>query len=244
MTDRILLTGATSGIGRALARRLAARGHRLVLASRSAAELEPLARDLEVRCGARVECETFDALDYASNVELAERCLAAGDLAGVVLCHGSMHEQHGAERNSRLAWDMTTVNLLSPIVLLEALAPHFEARRRGFLCILSSVAGDRGRRSNALYGAGKAGLDTYLEGLESRLAPLSVGVTTVKPGFVDTQMTWSLPLPFRSDPDRVARDILRGIDGRKSVVYSPGFWRWISFVLRLVPRALFRRLPI
>jgi decaprenylphospho-beta-D-erythro-pentofuranosid-2-ulose 2-reductase len=244
VTDRILVTGATSGIGRALARRLAARGDALVLAARSSRELTLLARDLEIRHGAPIECEVFEATDPASNAELVARTLTGGDLAGVFLCHGAMAEQQSAEDDAQIAWDMTAVNLLSPISILEALAPHFESRGTGSICAISSVAGDRGRRSNSIYGASKAALNVYLEGLESRLVPQGISVTTVKPGFVDTRMTWGKSLPFLADPDAVARDCLTGVRKKRSVVYTPGFWRFIMLGLRFLPRALFRRLPL
>lgn len=244
MSERVLLTGATSGIGRAVARALAGRGDRLVLASRSATEVARLARDLEQRYGAQVASETFDALDCASNRALVDRCLEGGALDGVILCHGVMFEQANAEADPRLAWEMATVNLASPIAILEAVAPHFEAKRSGWLAAVSSVAGDRGRRSNALYGAGKAGLDAYLEGLEARLALAGVRVITVKPGPVDTRMTWGRDAPLLVKPERVAQDLLRGVRRGRSVVYTPWFWRPIMAVLRVLPRRLFRRLPI
>lgn len=244
MSERILLTGATSGIGRAVARALAARGAQIVLASRSATEVSRLAADLRHRYGAQVASETFDALDCASNRALIDRCLEEGALDGVILCHGVMFEQAEAEADPRLAWEMTTVNLTSPIAILEAVAPHFEARRSGWLAAVSSVAGDRGRRSNALYGAGKAALDTYLEGLEARLSGFGVRVTTVKPGPVDTRMTWGRDAPLVVKPERVARDLLRGVRRGRSVVYTPWLWRPIMAVLCILPRRLFRRLPI
>ena len=244
MSERVLLTGATSGIGRAVARALAQRGDRIVLASRSAVEVERLARDLEQRYGAQVSSETFDALDCASNRALIDRCLTGGALDGVIFCHGVMFEQSAAEADPQLAWEMTTVNLMSPIAILEAVVPHFEARQSGWLAAISSVAGDRGRRSNALYGASKAALDTYLEGLEARLSSAGVRVITVKPGPVDTRMTWGRDSPLVVKPERVARDLLRGVRRGRSVVYTPWFWRPIMAVLRMLPRRLFRRLPL
>jgi decaprenylphospho-beta-D-erythro-pentofuranosid-2-ulose 2-reductase len=242
--NRVLLVGATSGIGRALARALARRGYEIVLASRSQDELVRMASDLEVRENAKVQCDVFDARNSASHVDLVARCMDSGGFDGVVVCYGTMHDQIEAERDPELAWDMLQVNLLSPIALLEAAALHLAARRKGWLCVVSSVAGDRGRRTNYLYGSSKAGLNAYLEGLEARLAPTGVSVVTIKPGFVDTGLTWGVRVPLAASPERVARDILRGIDRRRSVVYTPGFWRWIMLILRMLPRVVFRRLPI
>ena len=149
-----------------------------------------------------------------------------------------------AEREFSRTRRMIEVNYLGTVSLLERLAPHFEERGSGgWVAAVSSVAGDRGRRSNYLYGSTKAGLDAYLEGLEARLAAVRVSVTTVKPGFVDTALTWGR-VPFAASPERVAADIVRGIERRRSVVYTPRFWQWVMIVLRAVPRAIFRRLPL
>lgn len=242
MSGRALIVGASTGIGRALARALARGGYDLVLAARSAEELERLARDLETRFGARAECRPFDARDLDAHEAFVGE-IVAGGLEGVALCHGDQSEQAEAERDFAKALRMIEVNYVSAVSLLERLAPHFEERRGGWIVALSSVAGDRGRRSNYLYGSTKAALSAYLEGLEARLAPAGVAVVTVKPGFVDTALTWGR-VPFAASPDRVAADVVRAIERRRSVVYTPRFWAVVMMLLRAIPRPLFRRLPL
>ena len=240
----MLILGATSGIARAVARELALRGHALVLAARDLAEAERLAADLRVRAGVEAEAWPFDALDFAGHEELAVRA-AAREVGGVVLCYGTMIDQREGEREPERALAMIQVNYASPVSVLERLAPVVVAQGRGFLCAVSSVAGDRGRASNYLYGSTKAALDAYLEGLRARLAREGVAVITVKPGVVDTAMTFGLPgLPPAAAPERVGRDVAGAIERRAATVYSPPVWRWIMAVIRALPGWLYRRLPL
>jgi decaprenylphospho-beta-D-erythro-pentofuranosid-2-ulose 2-reductase len=242
--ERVLLLGATSGIARAVARELARRGHPLVLAARDVAEAERLAKDLAVRSGVEAEAWPFDAVDFASHAALAGRA-AERDVAGVVLCYGSMIEQAEGEREPERALAMIEVNYASPVSVLERLAPVLAGRGGGFVCALSSVAGDRGRPSNYLYGSTKAALDAYLEGLRARLHRAGVAVITVKPGTVDTAMTFGLErLPLLASPERVARDVARAIERRAATLYTPFFWRWIMLVIRALPVRLYRRLSL
>jgi decaprenylphospho-beta-D-erythro-pentofuranosid-2-ulose 2-reductase len=215
-----------------------------MLAGRDPEQLDRESRDLVTRFGVRAGVHHFEARSLASHAALIQGCVESGGLDGIVLCHGRMDEQDEAQRDVEKARAMVEVNYLSAISLLEPAAVHLEERGRGWICAISSVAGDRGRRSNYLYGSTKAGLNAYLEGLEARLAPAGVAVVTVKPGFVDTSLTWGRGVPLAASPERVARDVVRAITRRRSVVYTPWYWRWIMATLRLLPRPLFRRLPI
>jgi decaprenylphospho-beta-D-erythro-pentofuranosid-2-ulose 2-reductase len=247
MRESVLVVGATSAIGRAIARQLAASGRNVVLAGRRTAELERSARDLEIRYGVSAFVQPFDALDWDSYASFFSACQQAcgGELDGVVLCHGDMPEQAEAELDPRLCRRLIDVNYASPVCLLELAARDFEARGRGFLCALSSVAGDRGRPSNHIYGSSKAALSTYLEGLRARMARHGVRVVTVKPGFVDTALTYGRPGLFLvASPDRVAADVLRGIERDRAVVYTPGFWAVILFIIRNIPDPIFKRLSL
>jgi decaprenylphospho-beta-D-erythro-pentofuranosid-2-ulose 2-reductase len=242
VSGRALVLGATSGIGRALAAALAARGHDLVLAGRRRDELARCAADLEIRTGVRAECRVFDALDFASHAELLRSC-AEGGLQGVALCHGAQFEQEEAQRDFSLARRMIDVNYSSAVSLLEPAAAHLEAQRAGWICALSSVAGDRGRPSNYLYGSTKAALSAYLQGLQARLARSGVRVLIVKPGFVDTRLTYGRSGLFLvAPPERVAADVVRGLERGRRVVYSPRFWAPIMTAIRLLPTPLFERL--
>jgi short-subunit dehydrogenase len=247
MKDCALVVGATSAIGRAIAAQLAAAGFDLVLAGRREAELERNARDLEIRFGVAASVRTFDALDFDTYEAFFASCRepSGATLAGVVLCHGEMPEQSEAEADAALTRRLIDVNYASPVCLLEIAARHFQDLGRGFVCALSSVAGDRGRPSNHIYGSSKAALSTYLQGLRSRMARHGVRVVTVKPGFVDTALTYGRPGLFLvASPEKVARDVLRGIERDRAVVYTPRFWALILGIIRSIPDPIFKRLPL
>ena len=247
MTQTVLVLGASSGIGSAILRRLAAEGFDLILAGRNPAELDRRARDLTVRFTTQASAVHFDALDFESHPGLIRECFTATPegLTGVVLCQGSMTESTPAETDALATRRMIETNYLASVSVLEACATEFESRGHGWICALSSVAGDRGRPSNYLYGSSKAGLSSYLQGLRARLAQVGVGVLDVKPGFVDTSLTWGRAGLFLvASPDRVARDTWRGIRRNRAVVYTPWFWRLIMLVIRAIPDPVFKRLHL
>jgi short-subunit dehydrogenase len=166
-------------------------------------------------------------------------------LHGVILCHGYLANQAKAQQDFDEARRMIDVNYTSAVSILNVAASYFEARQAGFVCALSSVAGDCGRQSNHIYGSTKAALNTYLEGLRVRLAKAGVPVTTVKPSFVDTRMTRGQPGMFLvAKPERVARDICRAIRRRRGVVYTPWFWWGIMAIVCAIPTFLFNRLKL
>ena len=249
MSETILVLGATSGIARALCRRLAARGDHLVLAARDGETLATLAADLVTRGATPPETVVFDAGDAADLPACFARCLdaAGGRLDGVVLCFGTLPDQENAFREPEAARAALEVNLVAPVVLLNLAASHLEDAGRGWIAAISSVAGDRGRQSNFIYGSAKAGLSAYLSGLRNRLAAKGVHVLTVKPGFVDTAMTQGVVdprSPLLASPDKVARDIERALRRRRDVLFTPWFWRPIMLVIRLIPERIFKRLHL
>lgn len=242
-----VLVGATSGIGRAIARRLAAEGYDLILAGRRLDELALLSADLEVRFGTKNEVRPFEALAFGSHPEFFEECASFfGDaLHGVLLCHGEMPDADLAAQDFETAHRCIEINFTSAVSLLTLASRHLEARGRGWICAVSSVAGDRGRPSNYVYGSSKAALSTYLGGLRPRLARAGVSVVDVKPGFVDTGLTWGRPGMFLvATPERVADDVMRGIRRDRAVVYTPRFWALILFVIRALPDFVFKRLQL
>ncbi|HET6882285.1 MAG TPA: SDR family oxidoreductase [Pirellulales bacterium] len=247
MKENVLIVGALSGMARAIADELAGQGHALVLAARDGEELARTAANLRVRYRVAVETTSFEALDFASHsalVDAADRALPGG-LTGIVFCAGWMAEQNVAAADFDAARQMIDVNYTAAVSLLNHAANVFEARRRGWICALSSVAGDRGRQSNYLYGATKSALTAYLQGLRNRLTPAGVAVITIKPGCVDTGMTYGAEkLPFLVGPETVARDVVRAIARRRSVVYTPRIWWAVMTVIRLLPESLFRRLKL
>ena len=241
----ILILGATSAIASALAREFAAHKFDLVLGGRDQEELSALASDLSLRYGVRAGILPFDALDTQTHAASLRSLLSeAGDtLAGAVVCIGYLGDQVKGQSDWEEGRLILETNFTGCVSALNILANYFEPRRAGFICAISSVAGDRGRQSNYLYGAAKAGLSTYLQGLRNRLFHAHVKVITIKPGFVDTHMTYGRPgLFLLASPERVARGIFRAIVKGKSVVYLPWFWRCIMLVVQSIPEAVFKRM--
>jgi short-subunit dehydrogenase len=241
----VAILGATSPIARGMAIEFARQGRDLILAARDGEELERIAEDVRVRTDRSVSTLVFDALDFDRHEEAAATCLQAypQGLAGVALCFGYMDEQDRAQRDMQCARRTIDVNYAGAVSLLERFAAHFEEQGAGFIAAVSSVAGDRGRQSNYIYGSAKAGLSAYLQGLRNRLHHAGATVTTIKPGFVDTSMTFGKEGVFlAADPQKagavMARAALRGA----SVVYVPWFWRGIMLIIKGLPERVFRRM--
>ena len=241
----VLILGATSGIGKALACELAKLHHDLILAGRDAEELDVQARDLAVRYGMKAESFKFDVL-LSPSPFLTAKLQSHGDaLEGVILCVGYLGTLERAEGDPEEAKRVLDANFTGCVSALQTVAQHFAARRRGTICAISSVAGDRGRQSNYIYCAAKGGLTVYLQGLRNRLHPYGVHVITVKPGFVDTAMTYGKPGLFLvSSPQSIAQGILKAIQKKKDVVYLPGFWRGVMLAVRLIPEPVFKRMRL
>jgi decaprenylphospho-beta-D-erythro-pentofuranosid-2-ulose 2-reductase len=243
----VLVLGAASAIARAVADELARRGYDLQLAGRDSEELERIAVDLRVRHGVEAAVLRFDALDFPSHADLVEasRKASRDSLSGAVLCFGALGDQATAQADPAEARRILETNLVGAVSVLGLLANYFEGKRGGFLCARSSVAGDRGRQSNYVYGAAKAGLTVFLQGLRNRLFASGVRVTTIKPGFVDTAMTFGRPGLFLvASPQAAARRIVDAALGGKDQSYVPGFWRPIMLLIRLIPEKLFKRLRL
>lgn len=242
---QIIVLGATSTIALEVQRQLARRGCELVIVARSPGRLEELRADLLVRGAPKVLTYTADLSSIAEHngvFEFASRMLP--DFDTVLLAYGSMHEQKIAATSIPILLEELQVNFVSSAALLTLFAADLERRRTGCIAAISSVAGDRGRRSNYPYGSAKGGLALFLEGLRSRLYPAGVRVVTIKPGPVRTPMTDHLPnaLPL-ADPHKVARDIVRGLEGHSpDILYTPAIWRYIMAVIDLIPESIFKRL--
>jgi short-subunit dehydrogenase len=231
-------------MGRALARLMAERGDALCLLGRDAAELEASARDLLAR-GARgpvaaARLDLAEPAGFAAALDAADRALAAFDT--LVVTAGDFAPQESLERDPARLERLLYVNFTATAVLCQQAAERLAGRGGGTVCAFSSVAGDRARRSNYLYGASKAGLSAFLEGLGLAYAGRGVRVICVRPGFVKTAMTAGLPVPpFAGEPDAVARVVLRAVDRGTPVVYAPPIWRWVMLAIRLLPRTVMRR---
>jgi len=241
---RAAVVGATRGMGRALARLMAERGDTLCLLGRNAAELEASARDLLAR-GARgpvatARLDLAEPAGFAAALDAADRALAAFDT--LVVTAGDFAPQEAIERDPARLERLLDVNFTATAVLCQQAAERLAGRGGGTVCAFSSVAGDRARRSNYLYGASKAGLSAFLEGLGLAYAGRGVRVICVRPGFVKTAMTAGLRVPpFAGEPDAVARVVLRAVDRGTPVVYAPPIWRWVMLAIRRLPRAVMRR---
>jgi len=241
----ILLVGASSGIAQALAKKLAEKGKNLLLAGRTMDDLERQKADLEFRYGVSVKTQYFDADDLEKKEWLEKLVLQYPKIDGAIVAYGYLGDQKEAERESVKVIPIINVNFTSTAVLLHELANYFEYRRSGYICVLSSVAADRGRQSNYVYGAAKGGLTVFLQGLRNRLSPANVRVITVKPGLVDTKMTYGkVESRLLTSPEKVAKLIIKAIEGKKDVVYIPAVWALIMFVVRHIPERIFKKMKL
>ena len=241
----VAILGSTSAIARAVAVAFARQGYSVILGARDVEENEMLAADIRVRCGVEARPVQFEAEDFDSHPGFLEKCfdLAKGSLEGVVLCFAFMDSQAKAQSDFAVARRMADVNYTAAISILELFAGHFEQRRSGFIAAVSSVAGDCGRQSNYIYGSTKGGLSVYLQGLRNRLYHSGVHVTTIKPGFVDTKMTFGRPGLFLvASPEKAGQDIFNAIRKRKNVAYVPWFWRFVMLIFQHIPEFIFKRM--
>ena len=245
MSGWVLLLGASSSIARATANAFAARGYKLCLAGRDVDELERDATDLRIRFDIETCHREFDADRMETHQPFfSEVQLLPGGIEGAVLAVGYLGDSLSSRNNPHLQRVLLT-NFVGPAAILALCADYLEARRGGFIVGISSVAGDRGRQSNYVYGAAKGGLSIYLQGLRNRLFPSDVAVLDVKPGFVDTAMTYGLPGLFLvASPAYVGERIVRAVLSRRDVIYTPWFWRYIMLIIRNVPEKVFKRLRL
>lgn len=244
----VAIVGATSGIARESARLWAHQGvDRIVLIGRDAAALDTIAADLRVRGTAASVEIVVNTLTEVSAIEPAvDGVFNSGPIDTVLIAHGWMGSQDEGQSDLAHAAQVLEVTAVSPALWAEAFAQRFEKVGSGRIGLIGSVAGDRGRRTNYIYGSAKALLGAYAEGMAHRFAGTGVSVTSIKPGPTDTPMTSELKAKgARLAPVRaVARAIVDGLEKRRPVVYAPGLWRLIMFVIRGLPRPVFNRLSI
>ena len=243
--ERVVIFGATSAIAQAVARRLARPGTRLHLIGRDPQKLDAVRSDIAAR-GAIVTTSIADLDDLKRHAALIDEAAQSMDgLDAALIAQGTLPDQAACERDFELTQRQLHTNFVAPASLAALLAQRFEAQGRGTVATISSVAGDRGRKSNYVYGAAKGALSIFLEGLRGRLRDKGVSVVIVKPGFVDTPMTAA----FRkgalwASPDTVAAGIVRAMENGSAEAYLPWFWRPIMFVIRHLPNFIFDRLKI
>lgn len=244
--QKVLIIGATSAMAEACARIWAARGAALYLVGRREERLRAIADDLRVRGAASVGCHAMDCCDHASHAPMLDAALAAlGGIDVALIAHGSLPDQRACEASVDATLAALDTNGVSVVALATRLAPVLAQQHSACLAVIGSVAGDRGRQSNYVYGAAKGLVAIFLQGLRNRLAKEGVQVLTIKPGFVDTPMTAALPKgALWAQPDAVARGIVAAVDGKRDVVYLPGFWWLIMTVIRHIPERIFKRLSL
>ena len=242
--EYILVLGASSDIARAVSVKFAENGYNLYLAGRTVEELEKDAADLQIRHSVTAKAVTFDAIDYESHPGF----YAGLDPkpAGLIFAVGYLGNQEVAQEDFQESKKIIDSNYTGIVSICNLVASDFEARKDGFVIGISSVAGDRGRKSNYLYGSAKAAVSTYLSGLRGRLSRVDVPVMTVKPGFVNTRMTKDLDLPQKlvGEPDQVANDIYKAWKKGKHEVYTRWFWKYIMLIIKYIPESMFKKMDI
>jgi decaprenylphospho-beta-D-erythro-pentofuranosid-2-ulose 2-reductase len=244
--QRVLIIGATSAIAQEVAKIYAIDGSQIFLVARNSQKLEQVAQDLIVRGADSIEMLSLDLADFERHEEIVtstDKLLGGIDIA--LIAHGTLPDQKACEINVHDTLQELQINFLSTVSLLTLLANYFEKQGSGCIAVISSVAGDRGRQSNYVYGAAKGGLSIFLQGLRNRLSKAGICVLTIKPGFVITPMTAEFKKSILwAQPKKVANDIVSAIRKRKNVLYVPWFWRWIMLVIRAIPENIFKRMSL
>jgi len=240
---RLLIISATSDMAKACARLYAEKGFDLVLASRNLEETEILAKDISLRFNKNVECHQLNVQDYASHTVFVDKLVKSGGISGCISFTGYLGEQAKAQSDTEELIKIVESNYLGLANLLELIAKHMEEKKEGFIVGVSSVAGDRGRKSNYHYGAAKAAFSTFLSGLRNRLQENNVHVMTVKPGFVNTKMTSELDLPatLTAEPEEVANRIYKSQQKKRNVIYIKSIWFLIMLVIKHIPETIFKK---
>ena len=242
----MLIIGATSAIAEATARIFARRGARLYLLARNHARLSSLAEDLKIRGAASVSWRRFDVNDGEAHAEAIDTAFAGlGRVDVALVAHGTLPDQPACQTDPHAALAALHTNATSTALLLTHLANTLEKQQHGTLAVITSVAGERGRQSNYVYGAAKALVSVFLQGLRNRLHRSGVTVLDLKPGLVDTPLTAGFEKGLLwAAPETIAAGIVRALDTGKSLAYLPWFWKYVMLVIRSIPERIFKRLEL
>jgi short-subunit dehydrogenase len=244
---KILIIGANSSIASACARVWAKEQCEFFIVARDSTRLDQTAADLRALGAKSVVTHAMDATAIEEHSKMLSACVASLRQIDIALiAHGTLPNQSDCEKDISLMLSEINTNGISVIALMALLANQLETQRTGTLAVISSVAGDRGRPSNYVYGAAKAAVSTFAAGLRARLFKVGVHLIDIKPGFVDTPMTKELGLPAAlvASPEKVAHLITEGITAKRNVIYTPGFWRLILLVIKAIPEFVFKRLKL
>lgn len=246
MKSAVLILGATSQIAQAAAEELAEKGYPLFLAGRDREELLRIADHLTVKYAAFIRWGEFDADRTDTHISVVHQAVKEmGGIGGALLAFGNLGDQRICCEDIKELQIVLTQNFVSACAVLHELANYFQEKRSGFIAAIASVAGDRGRQSNYVYGAAKGGLAIFLQGLRNRLYHAGVRVLTIKPGFVDTSMTFGKQGVFlAASPSFVGKKIVKAIESGKDVVYIPSFWKYLMLIIRSIPETLFKRMRL
>jgi len=242
-----IVIGATSAIAEAVCRIWASRGYKLFLVARNEEKLQEVAKDLSVRGAAQVETYSLDMNVFDRHQACFDEALSKlGKVDGIFIAHGTLPDQQACQASFDVARKEIDTNAMSVISLCTIAANLFEQQRQGDIAVISSVAGDRGRQSNYVYGAAKGMVSVFLQGLRNRLSPAGVNVLTIKPGFVDTPMTAGFDKsgPLWASVDQVAAGIVKSVDKHRNVVYLPWFWWIIMNIIRHIPEFIFKKMKM
>lgn len=240
----VLVLGAASDMAVAIARHFAANGHDIQLAARNIRRLGPLQSDIAIRSGITCTLHEFDALDFASHQPFFDSLAVKPDIT--ICVFGYLGDNETARANWKESEKIIHTNYTGAVSILNVVSNHYAVQRKGIIAGISSVAGERGRQSNYLYGSAKAGFTAYLSGLRNRMYHEKVHVVSVQPGFVYTRMTENLALPalLTAHPENVAKAVYNAVEEKKNTVYVKWFWRWIMLVIRSIPESLFKKLKM
>jgi decaprenylphospho-beta-D-erythro-pentofuranosid-2-ulose 2-reductase len=240
---KILIIGATSAIAEATARLWAGQGHRLYVLGRNTERLTAIAADLTVRGAESAQYALLNVNEFAQHAAVLDAAaMALSGIDIVLIAHGTLGDQKACEQDFAATLQELNTNAISVISLLTHLGNRFEAQRHGSIVVISSVAGDRGRQSNYVYGTAKGAVTIFLQGLRQRLHKSGVQVLTIKPGFVDTPMTAEFKKGLLwAKPETIARSIYAGVEKRRQVVYAPRFWWGVMTIIKLIPNYIFNK---
>jgi decaprenylphospho-beta-D-erythro-pentofuranosid-2-ulose 2-reductase len=243
---KILIIGATSAIAEATARAWAQNGDQFFLVARNRDKLTAIAQDLLVRGCAKAEIYCMDANDFAAHGQMLDAAESAlNGLDTVLIAHGSLSDQLACQKSVEATMQELKTNALSVIALLTEIGNRFEQQKNGCILVISSVAGDRGRQSNYVYGSAKALVSSFTAGLRQRLQKSGVAVVTIKPGFVDTPMTAEFKKgALWAKPEKVAAYIVKAAERKSDVVYVPFFWKFIMLIIIHIPESIFKKLKM
>ena len=243
---KVLILGANSAIARAVGRNYAEQGHAIYIIGRNPAKLTATEQDLKVRARAPVYSRASDLTDSTQHADLLATAEATlGGLDTVLIAHGELGTQADAKNSYSQTLEILSTNFLSQVSLITLLANNLELKKSGTIAVITSVAGDRGRKTNYVYGTAKGALSIFLSGLRNRLCSSGVRVVDLRLGFVDTPMTSTFKKgPLWASPEAVGKAIVHAIGRGDDIVYIPWFWRWIMLVIRSIPEKLFKRLSL